>query len=194
MTNTIPYVIEKTSNGERTYDIYSRLLKDRIIFLTGPVRDENCANIAASLLFLDSQNNDPIQFWINSPGGSVNAGLQVADLFRYIKSPVHTICTGLAASMGAFLLSHGTKGSRMALPNARIMIHQASSGMRGNIQDMEISLNETKTLNENLINIMAENCNITPAKMKKAMDRDNWMSAKEALEFGLIDKIIEKCQ
>ena len=190
--NSIPYVIEKTANGERTYDIYSRLLKDRIIFLSGVVRSENCSAIAASLLFLDAQSNDPIQFWINSPGGEITSGLMVADLFRYIKSPVHTICTGMAASMGSFLLSHGTKGFRKALPNSRIMIHQASSGMKGNVQDMEISLNETKTLNDNLIKMLAENCGTTVTKMKAAMNRDNYMSAEQALKFGLIDEIITR--
>ena len=186
-----PYVVEQTSRGERSYDIYSRLLNDRIIFLSEEVNDATASVIVAQMLYLEAQDPDKdIQFYINSPGGSVTAGMAIFDTMRYIKCDVATITIGMAASMGAFLLSAGTKGKRMALPNAEIMIHQPSAGTQGQITDMAIHLKRLQTIKERMNQIMAENTGRTVEEVTAACERDNFMSAEEALEFGLIDKVI----
>ena len=187
----VPYVVEQTSRGERSYDIYSRLLNDRIIFLSEEVNDATASVIVAQMLYLEAQDPDKdIQFYINSPGGSVTAGMAIFDTMRYIKCDVATITIGMAASMGAFLLSAGTKGKRMALPNAEIMIHQPSAGTQGQITDMAIHLKRLQTIKERMNQIMAENTGRTVEEVTAACERDNFMSAEEALEFGLIDKVI----
>ena len=187
----IPYVIEQTSRGERSYDIFSRLLNDRIIFLAEEVNDATASLIVAQLLYLEAQDPDKdIQFSINSPGGSVTAGMAIYDTMRYIKCDVATICVGMAASMGAFLLSAGTKGKRMALPNAEIMIHQPSAGTQGQITDMAIHLKRLQVIKERMNKIMADNTGRSIEEVTAACERDNFMSAEEALEFGLIDKVI----
>ena len=187
----IPYVVEQTSRGERSYDIFSRLLNDRIIFLSEEVNDTTASLIVAQLLYLEAQDPDKdIQFYINSPGGSVTAGMAIYDTMQYIKCDVATICVGMAASMGAFLLSAGTKGKRMALPNAEIMIHQPSAGTQGQITDMAIHLKRLQVIKERMNKIMAENTGRTIEEVTAACERDNFMSAEEALEFGLIDQII----
>ena len=187
----IPYVVEQSSRGERSYDIFSRLLNDRIIFLSEEVNDTTASLIVAQLLYLEAQDPDKdIQFYINSPGGSVTAGMAIYDTMKYIKCDVATICVGMAASMGAFLLAAGTKGKRMALPNAEIMIHQPSAGTQGQITDMAIHLKRLQTIKERMNQIMAENTGRTVEEVTAACERDNFMSAEEALEFGLIDKVI----
>ena len=187
----VPYVVEQTTRGERSYDIFSRLLNDRIIFLSEEVNDATASLVVAQLLYLEAQDPDKdIQFYINSPGGSVTAGMAIYDTMRYIKCDVATICVGLAASMGAFLLSAGTKGKRMALPNSEIMIHQPSAGTQGQITDMAIHLKRLETIKERMNRIMAENTGRSIEEVTAACERDNFMSAEEALEFGLIDKII----
>ena len=187
----IPYVVEQTSRGERSFDIFSRLLNDRIIFLSEEVNDTTASLIVAQLLYLEAQDPDKdIQFYINSPGGSVTAGMAIYDTMRYIKCDVATICVGMAASMGAFLLSAGTKGKRLALPNAEIMIHQPSAGTQGQITDMAIHMKRLQTIKERMNHIMAENTGRSIEEVTAACERDNFMSAEEALEFGLIDKII----
>ena len=187
----VPYVVEQTSRGERSYDIFSRLLNDRIIFLTGEVNDAMASVIVAELLHLESQNPDQdIQLYINSPGGSVTAGMAIYDTMQYIKCDVSTICVGMAASMGAFLLAAGAKGKRMALPNAEIMIHQPSAGTQGQITDMAIHLKRLESIKSKINHIMAENTGRSVEEVTAACERDNFMSAEEALEFGLIDKII----
>ena len=187
----IPYVVEQTSRGERSYDIFSRLLNDRIIFLSEEVNDATASLIVAQLLYLEAQDPDKdIQFYINSPGGSVTAGMAIYDTMRYIKCDVATICVGMAASMGAFLLSAGTKGKRMALPNSEIMIHQPSAGTQGQITDMAIHMKRLQTIKERMNRIMAENTGRSIDEVTAACERDNFMSAEEAKEFGLIDKII----
>ena len=187
----IPYVVEQTSRGERSYDIFSRLLNDRIIFLSEEVNDATASLIVAQLLYLEAQDPDKdIQFYINSPGGSVTAGMAIYDTMRYIKCDVATITIGMAASMGAFLLSAGTKGKRMALPNAEIMIHQPSAGTQGQITDMAIHLKRLQVIKERMNAIMAENTGRTVEEVTAACERDNFMSAEEALQFGLIDKVI----
>jgi ATP-dependent Clp protease protease subunit len=187
----IPYVVEQTSRGERSYDIFSRLLNDRIIFLSEEVNDTTASLIVAQLLYLEAQDPDrDIQFYINSPGGSVTAGMAIYDTMKYIKCDVATICVGMAASMGAFLLSAGTKGKRMALPNAEIMIHQPSAGTQGQITDMAIHMKRLQTIKERMNQIMAENTGRTIEEVTAACERDNFMSAEEALAFGLIDKVI----
>jgi ATP-dependent Clp protease protease subunit len=189
----IPYVIEQTGRGERSYDIYSRLLKDRIIMLSGEVNDAVASSIVAQMLFLEAQDPDKdIYFYINSPGGVVTAGLSMYDTMNYIKPDIVTICIGQAASMGAFLLSSGTKGKRYALPHARIMIHQPSGGAQGQSTDIQIQAQEIQRLKDMLNEIMAKNCNKKPKQLEKDTERDNFMSAKEALEYGLIDKVLEK--
>ena len=189
----IPYVIEQTGRGERSYDIYSRLLKDRIIMLSGEVNDAVASSIVAQMLFLEAQDPDKdIYFYINSPGGVVTAGLSMYDTMNYIKPDIVTICIGQAASMGAFLLSSGTKGKRYALPHARIMIHQPSGGAQGQSTDIQIQAQEIQRLKDMLNEIMAKNCNKKPKQIEKDTERDNFMSAKEALEYGLIDKVLEK--
>ena len=187
----IPYVVEQTSRGERSYDIFSRLLNDRIIFLSEEVNDATASLIVAQMLYLEAQDPDKdIQFYINSPGGSVTAGMAIYDTMQYIKCDVATITIGMAASMGAFLLSAGTKGKRMALPNAEIMIHQPSAGTQGQITDMAIHLKRLQTIKERMNRIMAENTGKSVEEVTAACERDNFMSAEEALEFGLIDKVI----
>ena len=188
----IPYVIEQNSRGERSYDIYSRLLKDRIIFLGEEVTDVSANLVVAQMLFLEAEDpSKDIHFYINSPGGSVSAGFAIYDTMQYIKCDVATICVGMAASMGAFLLSAGTKGKRMALPNSEIMIHQPSGGARGMASDIEIQAREILELRKRLNKIYAENTGNKLAVIEKAMDRDNFMNPEEAKEFGLIDHIVK---
>ena len=189
----IPYVVEQTSRGERSYDIFSRLLNDRIIFLSEEVNDTTASLIVAQLLYLENQDPDKdIQFYINSPGGSVTAGMAIYDTMQYIKCDVNTICVGMAASMGAFLLSAGTKGKRMALPNAEIMIHQPSAGTQGQITDMAIHMKRLQTIKDRMNKILSENTGKSLEEVTEACERDNFMTAEEALAFGLIDKIVEK--
>ena len=189
----IPYVIEQTSRGERSYDIYSRLLKDRIIFLDGEVNDASASVIVAELLFLESEDpGKDISLYINSPGGSVSAGMAIYDTMQYIKCDVSTICVGLAASMGAFLLSGGTKGKRYALPNAEIMIHQPLGGAQGQATEIEISAKHILKTKEKLNRMLAENTGKPYEQVVNDTDRDNWLSAEEAKEYGLIDEVIEK--
>ena len=189
----VPYVVEQTSRGERSYDIFSRLLNDRIIFLSEEVNDTTASLIVAQLLYLEAQDPDKdIQFYINSPGGSVTAGMAIYDTMRYIKCDVATICVGMAASMGAFLLSAGAKGKRMALPNAEIMIHQPSAGTQGQITDMAIHLKRLETIKARMNRILAENVGQSVDVVTDACERDNFMTAEEALEFGLIDRVLER--
>ncbi len=189
----IPYVVEQTGRGERSYDIYSRLLKDRIIMLSGEVNDQVASTVVAQLLFLEAQDPDKdIYFYINSPGGVITSGLSMFDTMNYIKPDIVTICIGQAASMGAFLLSAGTKGKRYALPNARIMIHQPSGGAQGQSTDIQIQAQEIQRLKDTLNEIMAENCGKTAKELERDTERDNFMSAQEAMEYGLIDKVLIK--
>ena len=188
----IPYVVEQTSRGERSYDIFSRLLNDRIIFLSEEVNDATASLVVAQLLYLEAQDPDKdIQFYINSPGGSVTAGMAIYDTMRYIKCDVSTICVGMAASMGAFLLSAGTKGKRMALPNAEIMIHQPSAGTQGQITDMAIHMKRLQTIKERMNRILADNTGKSVEEVTAACERDNFMTAQEAMEFGIIDRVLE---
>ena len=188
----VPYVIKQTSRGERSYDIYSRLLKDRIIFLGEEVTDVSANIVVAQLLFLEAEDpGKDIQLYINSPGGSVTAGMAIYDTMNYIKSDVSTICIGMAASMGAFLLSGGTKGKRFALPNAEIMIHQPSGGSRGMASDMKIVADQILKTKQKLNEILAKNTGKPIDVIERDTDRDNYMTAQEALEYGLIDSIIE---
>jgi ATP-dependent Clp protease protease subunit len=188
----VPYVVEQTSRGERSYDIYSRLLKDRIIFLGEEVNDVSANIVVAQLLFLEAEDpGKDIQLYINSPGGSVTAGMAIYDTMNYIKSDVSTICIGMAASMGAFLLAGGTKGKRYALPNAEIMIHQPSGGSRGMASDMKIVADQILKTKAKLNEILAANTGKPIDVIEKDTDRDNYMTAKEALEYGIIDSIIE---
>jgi ATP-dependent Clp protease protease subunit len=187
----IPYVIEQNSRGERSYDIYSRLLKDRIIFLGEEINDAVASTVVAQLLFLESEDpGKDIHMYINSPGGSVTAGMAIYDTMNYIKCDVSTICIGMAASMGAFLLSGGTKGKRMALPNAEIMIHQPSGGSQGQATEIEIAAKHILKVRQNMNTIMAANTGRTVEEVAAATERDNWLSAQEALDFGLIDSIV----
>ena len=189
----IPYVVEQTSRGERSYDIFSRLLNDRIIFLSEEVNDATASLIVAQLLYLEAQDPDKdIQFYINSPGGSVTAGMAIYDTMQYIKCDVATICVGMAASMGAFLLSAGTKGKRMALPNAEIMIHQPSAGTQGQITDMAIHMKRLQTIKERMNRILAENTGKSIEEVTAACERDNFMTADEAKAFGLVDRVLER--
>ena len=189
----IPYVVEQTSRGERSYDIFSRLLNDRIIFLSEEVNDTTASLIVAQLLYLEAQDPDKdIQFYINSPGGSVTAGMAIFDTMRYIKCDVATICVGMAASMGAFLLSAGTKGKRMALPNAEIMIHQPSAGAQGQITDMAIHLQRLQQVKERMNRLLAQQTGKTVEEVTAACERDHFMTPEEALEFGLVDRILER--
>ena len=188
----IPYVVEQTSRGERSFDIFSRLLNDRIIFLSEEVNDTTASLVVAQLLYLEAQDPDKdIQFYINSPGGSVTAGMAIYDTMKYIKCDVATICVGMAASMGAFLLSAGTKGKRMALPNSEIMIHQPSAGTQGQITDMAIHMKRLQTIKERMNRILAENCGQSVEVVTDACERDNFMTAEEALGFGLIDRVLD---
>ena len=188
----VPYVVEQTSRGERSYDIFSRLLNDRIIFLSEEVNDTTASLVVAQLLYLEAQDPDKdIQFYINSPGGSVTAGMAIYDTMQYIKCDVATICVGMAASMGAFLLSAGTKGKRMALPNAEIMIHQPSAGTQGQITDMAIHLKRLETIKARMNRILAEYTGKSVEEVTAACERDNFMSSEEAKAFGLIDRVLE---
>ena len=189
--STIPYVIEQTSHGERSYDIFSRLLADRIIFLGEEVSDTSAGLIVAQMLFLEAQDpGKDIRLYINSPGGSISAGLSIYDTMQYIKCDVSTICVGMGASMGAFLLSSGAKGKRMALPNAEIMIHQPSAGTQGQITDMAIHMKRLEIIKKRMNAILADNCGKNVEQVTADCERDNFMTAQEALEYGLIDKII----
>ena len=192
MTNTlIPYVIEQTSRGERSYDIFSRLLKERIIFLGEEVNDASASVIVAQLLFLESEDpGKDISLYINSPGGSVTAGWAIYDTMQYIKCDVSTICVGMAASMGAFLLAGGTKGKRQALPNAEIMIHQPSGGARGQASEIEIEAEHIRKIKKKLNEYLAANTGQDLAVIERDTDRDFWMSAEEAVSYGLIDSVI----
>ena len=189
----VPYVVEQTSRGERSYDIFSRLLNDRIVFLGEEVNATTASLVVAQLLYLESQDPDKdIQFYINSPGGSVTDGMAIYDTMQYIKCDVSTICVGMAASMGAFLLAAGTKGKRLALPNAEIMIHQPSAGTQGQITDMSIHLKRLETVKKRMNQILADNTGKSVEQVTADCERDNFMTAQEALEYGLIDKVIEK--
>ncbi len=189
----VPIVVEQTNRGERSYDIYSRLLKDRIIFLGEEVNDYTASLIVAQLLFLESEDPDKdISMYINSPGGSITSGMAIYDTMNYIKPEVSTICIGMAASMGAFLLSSGAKGKRFALPNADIMIHQPLGGMSGQAEDLRIHTQRIMKMRDNLNQILSDNTGQPIEKVAKDTDRDNFMNAKEALEYGIIDKIITK--
>lgn len=193
MGYSIPYVIEKTSSGERSYDIYSRLLQDRIIFLTGEVNDDVASLLVSQLLFLESQDSEKdVQFYINSPGGSVSAGFAIYDTMNYIKCDVSTICMGLAASMGAFLLSGGTKGKRFALPNAEVMIHQPSGGAKGQETEIRIVAEQILKTRSRLNEILAANTGKPLEQIQADTERDNYMTAQEAKDYGLIDDIIVK--
>ena len=189
----VPYVVEQTSRGERSYDIFSRLLNDRTIFLSEEVNDTTASLVVAQLLYLEAQDPDKdIQFYINSPGGSVTAGMAIYDTMQYIKCAVAPICVGLAASMGAFLLSAGTKGKRMALPNSEIMIHQPSAGTQGQITDMTIHLRRLEKVKERMNRILSENTGKPYEEVVAACERDNFLSPQEALEFGLIDRVLDR--
>lgn len=187
----VPYVLEQTSRGERTYDIYSRLLKDRIIFLGEEVNEVTASLVVAQLLFLESEDpGKDISLYINSPGGSVTAGMAIYDTMQYIKCDVSTICIGMAASMGAFLLAGGAKGKRYALPNAEIMIHQPLGGAQGQATEIEIAAKHILKTKEKLNRMLAENCGKSYEEVAAATERDNWMSAEEAVSYGLVDQVI----
>ena len=189
--NIIPIVIEKTGSGERSYDIYSRLLKERIIFIGEGINDRTANAIIAQLLFLHYDNKDrEISIYINSPGGSVSAGLAIYDTMNFVSSDIATYCIGQAASMGAVLLSAGTKGKRFCLPNSRVMIHQVSSGTYGTIADMQIAVNEGQRLKDKLYEILGEGCGKSAEEIQKDSERDLWLSAEAALEYGIIDHVV----
>ena len=191
-SSLVPYVIEQTGHGERSYDIFSRLLKDRIIFLSDEVNDTTASLVVAQLLFLDSEDPDrDINLYINSPGGSVSAGMAIYDTMQFTKADVSTICVGMAASMGAFLLSSGAKGKRFALPNSEIMIHQPLGGTQGQTTDMKIHVERMLKIKDNLNKILSENTGKSLDVIKADTERDNFMSAEEALKYGLIDDIIK---
>ena len=189
----VPMVIEQSGRGERAYDIYSRLLKERVVFLVGPVNDQSANLVVAQLLFLESENPDKdISFYINSPGGSVSAGMSIFDTMNFIKPDVSTLCMGMAASMGAFLLAAGAKGKRFSLPNSRVMIHQPLGGAQGQATDIEIHAREILRLRGELNNILAERTGQSLEKIERDTERDYFMSANEAQAYGLIDKVISK--
>lgn len=189
----VPMVIEQSGRGERAYDIYSRLLRERIVFLVGPVNDATANLVVAQMLFLESENPDKdIFFYINSPGGSVSAGMSIYDTMQFIKPDVSTLCMGIAASMGAFLLASGAKGKRVALPNSRVMIHQPSGGAQGQATDIEIQAREILKLRETLNQILAERTGQPIDKIRSDSERDYFMSATEARDYGLVDQVIEK--
>ncbi|WP_409029744.1 MULTISPECIES: ATP-dependent Clp endopeptidase proteolytic subunit ClpP [unclassified Janthinobacterium] len=191
MLGLVPMVVEQSGRGERSYDIYSRLLKERVIFMVGPVNDQMANLIVAQLLFLESENPDKdISLYINSPGGSVSAGMAIFDTMQFIKPDVSTLCTGMAASMGAFLLAAGAKGKRFSLPNSRIMIHQPSGGSQGQASDIEIQAREILYLRSRLNGILAERTGQSVEQIAKDTDRDRFMSADESAEYGLIDKVL----
>ncbi len=192
MLGMVPMVIEQSGRGERSYDIYSRLLKERVIFLVGPVNDQTANLVVAQLLFLESENPDKdISLYINSPGGSVSAGMAIFDTMQFIKPDVSTLCTGMAASMGAFLLAAGAKGKRFSLPNSRIMIHQPLGGAQGQASDIEIQAKEILYLRDRLNGILADQTGKTVEQIAKDTDRDNFMSAEEAAQYGLIDQVLK---
>ena len=187
----VPYVVEQTNRGERSYDIFSRLLNDRIIILSEEVNDANASLVVAQLLYLEAQDPEKdIQFYINSPGGAVTAGMAIYDTMQYIKADVSTICIGMAASMGAFLLSSGAKGKRISLPNAEIMIHQPAAGTRGKVTDMEIDVERFLKIKERLNGILADNTGRSLEEIKRDTERDHWFTAQEAKEYGLVDQVI----
>jgi ATP-dependent Clp protease, protease subunit len=189
----VPMVVEQTARGERSYDIYSRLLKERVIFMVGPVEDHMANLIVAQLLFLESENPDKdIHFYINSPGGSVTAGMSIYDTMQFIKPDVSTMCVGQAASMGAFLLAGGTKGKRYALPNSRVMIHQPSGGYQGQASDIHIHAQEILKIREKLNKLMADHTGQSIEKISKDTERDNFMGAEDALSYGIIDEVLSK--
>ena len=193
MNNLIPMVVEQSSRGERVYDIYSRLLKERIVFLVGSINDSVATLVTAQLLYLESENpQKEIYFYINCPGGLVNAGLGVYDTMQYIKSPVSTLCIGQASSMGSFLLAAGENGKRFSLPNSRIMVHQPSAGFQGQATDIEIHANEIMLLKKRLNEIYSKHTRRNVEEIKNALERDKFMTPQEAKEFGLIDKVVEK--
>ena len=190
--NLVPVVVDKELNGERSYDIYSRLLKERIIFISGEIDDNLANSVIAELLYLDSLSSDDISIYINSPGGSVSAGLAIYDTMNFVKSDISTICMGIAASMGAFLLSSGTKGKRYILPNADVMIHQPLGGAQGQATDITIASERINNLKKRLNKILAKNTKQTLEKIEADTERDNYLNAEEAVKYGLVDKIIKK--
>ena len=193
MNNLIPMVVEQSNRGERAYDIYSRLLKERIVFLVGPVNDNVSTLVTAQLLFLESENpKKEISFYINSPGGLVTSGLGIYDTMQYIKPPVSTLCIGQASSMGSFLLAAGEKGKRFSLPNSRIMVHQPSAGYQGQATDIEIHAKEILALKDRLNKIYSKHTKKSELDIKKALERDKFMTPEEAKQFGLIDEVVEK--
>ena len=193
LNTLIPMVVEQSSRGERAYDIYSRLLKERIVFLIGPINDNVASLVTAQLLFLESENpKKEISLYINSPGGLVTAGLGIYDTMQYIKPEVSTLCIGQAASMGSFLLAAGTKGKRFSLPNSRIMVHQPSAGFQGQATDIEIHANEVLALKKRLNEIYSKHTGKSVDEIKSALERDNFMTPDMALNFGLVDKVVEK--
>ena len=193
MNTLIPMVVEQSSRGERAYDIYSRLLKERIVFLVGPINDNVASLVTAQLLFLESENpKKEISLYINSPGGLVTAGLGIYDTMQYIKPDVSTLCIGQAASMGSFLLAAGEKGKRFSLPNSRIMVHQPSAGFQGQATDIEIHANEVLSLKKRLNQIYSKHTGKSEDQIKIALERDNFMTSENAKEFGLIDQVVEK--
>ena len=193
MSNLIPMVVEQTNRGERAFDIYSRLLKERIIFLVGPVNDAVSTLVTAQLLYLESENpKKEISFYINSPGGLVTSGLGIYDTMQYIKPPVSTLCIGQASSMGSFLLAAGEKGKRFSLPNSRIMVNQPSAGFQGQATDIEIHANEVLSLKKRLNEIYSKHTGKTVDEIKSALERDNFMTPENAKSFGLLDKVVEK--
>tara|TARA_B100000427_G_scaffold121601_1_gene101275 strand:- start:616 stop:1227 length:612 start_codon:yes stop_codon:yes gene_type:complete len=195
MNNLIPMVVEQSSRGERAYDIYSRLLKERIVFVVGPINDSVASLVTAQLLFLESEDpKKEIFLYINSPGGLVTAGLGIYDTMQYIKPEVSTLCIGQAASMGSFLLAAGTKGKRFSLPNSRIMVHQPSAGFQGQATDIEIHANEVLSLKKRLNEIYSKHTGKTVEEIKLSLERDNFMTPENAKEFGLIDKVVDKRQ
>ena len=193
MSNLVPMVVEQSSKGERAYDIYSRLLKERIIFLTGQINDNVASLVTAQLLFLEAEDpKKEIYLYINSPGGLVTAGLGIYDTMQYVKPDISTLCTGQAASMGSFLLAAGTKGKRFSLPNSRIMVHQPSAGFQGQATDIEIHANEVLSLKKRLNEIYSKHTGKSVDEVKSALERDNFMTADLAKSFGLIDEVVEK--
>ena len=193
MNNLVPMVVEQTNKGERAYDIYSRLLKERIIFLTGQINDNVASLVTAQLLFLEAEDpKKEIYLYINSPGGLVTAGLGIYDTMQYVKPDISTLCIGQAASMGSFLLAAGTKGKRFSLPNSRVMVHQPSAGFQGQVTDIEIHANEVLSLKKRLNEIYSKHTGKSVDEVKEALERDNFMTAKVAKDFGLIDEVVEK--
>ena len=191
MNTLVPMVVEQSNKGERAYDIYSRLLKERIIFLTGQINDNVASLVTAQLLFLEAEDpKKEIYLYINSPGGLVTAGLGIYDTMQYVKPDISTLCIGQAASMGSFLLAAGTKGKRFSLPNSRVMVHQPSAGFQGQVTDIEIHANEVSSLKKRLNEIYSKHTNKSPDEIKTALERDNFMSPEKAKEFGLLDKVV----